>query len=276
MDSVFRKQLFVRLILLFISIILFNPLFSQEQDSSLVGKSVSRKSLNISDLQDLTKDGFNFWQDKFSGHFAGIDFGLNTFFNKDYSGYNPDQINFMDIDIIRSNSLFINVVNQSLGIQKNRNTIGFVTGLGLQLQSYRLDKNTTIEKMPNGRIVPKTLVFDDNQKSKIGSVYLVVPLLAESQVPVKNYANRLYFSAGVYGGLRVSSHTKIKYRFNRKKEKLKTPDDFSLNDFKFGLMARMGYRWVNVFATYDLTPLFEENLGPKLTPVTFGVTLLRF
>lgn len=271
-----RKRFFLGLVFLLISIGYYNPLNAQEKDSTLTGKSNSHKSLNISDLQDLTKDGFNFWQDKFSGHFAGIDFGLNSFLNKDYSAYNSDQANFMDIDIIRSNSLFINVINQSFGLQFNRNTVGLVTGLGLQLQSYRLNKNITIEKMPDGRIIPKTLVFEDNQKSKFSSMYLIVPLLAEFQVPIKNYANRYYFSAGVYGGLRISSQTKIKYRIDRKKEKLKTPDDFSLQNFKFGLMARMGYRWINVFATYDLTPFFKENLGPELTPVTFGVTLVKF
>jgi hypothetical protein len=150
-----------------------------------------------------------------------------------------------------------------------------VTGLGFQFQSYRLHDNITIEKLTDGRVVPETMVFDDNQKSKFSSVYLDIPLLAEFQFPVKHYANRFYFSAGGYCGVRLGSHTKIKYRADGKKEKLKTPDDYSLHNFKYGLMARMGYRWVNVFATYDLSPLFKDDLGPKLTPVTFGITLLR-
>jgi hypothetical protein len=255
---------------------LYNPVFSQETDSTLNGNQGIHKSLNISDLQDLTSGGFNFWQDKFKGHFAGVDFGLNTFVDASYSGYSTSQAGFMKNDLIRSNSLFVNFLSQSLGLQSNRNTIGLVTGLGLQLQSYRLGDNTTIEKSPDGKIIPQTLVFDDNQKSKLSSVYLIAPLLAEFQVPVKHYANRLYISAGIYGGLRLNSHTKIKYRADGKKEKLKTPDDFSLNTFKYGLEARIGYRWINFFATYDLSPLFKDNLGPKLTPVTFGVALLSF
>ncbi len=233
------------------------------------------KPLNITDIKDITKDGFNFWQDKFSGHFAGIDFGFNTFLNKNYSGYANEVGDFMENDILRSNSLMLNIIQQSIGLQHNRNTIGLVTGLGLQLQSFRLSQNTTIEKTYSGRIIPKTLFFEDNQKSKLSTAFLVIPLLAEFQVPVKNYANRMYASIGFYGGFWLNSHTKIKYR-SEKKEKLKTPNDFSLKKFKHGIMARMGYRWVNVYFMYDLNPVFKDNLGPDLNTFSIGFTFIRF
>ncbi|MCD6354284.1 MAG: outer membrane beta-barrel protein [Prolixibacteraceae bacterium] len=107
-------------------------------------------------------------------------------------------------------------------------------------------------------------------------VSLTVPLLTELQIPINNYENRLYFSAGFFAGYRLSSHTKIKYRIERKKEKLKVPDRYSLFNFKYGLITRIGYRWINVFATYDLRPLFSDNKGPGLTPFTFGITLIQF
>jgi hypothetical protein len=222
---------------------------------------------------DIRKMGFNFWQDNFEGHWAGIDFGFNGFANPDYTGYN---LKFMKNDLLRSNSTYINIIQQNIGLQRNRNTIGLVTGIGLHLQSYRLDKNTTIRRNENGRIEPEILYFDQNQKSKLSIVSLTVPVLAEFQIPMNHYENRLYFSGGVFGSLRLSSHTKIKYRADGKKEKLKVPGHFSLNDFKYGLMVRAGYRWINVFATYDLISLFKENKGPELTPFTFGFTLIQF
>ena len=219
------------------------------------------------------EDGFNFWQDKFTGHWAGIDFGFNSFLYRDYTGYDSE---FMDNDIFRSNSTYINLIQQSIGFQSNRNTIGLVTGLGLHLQSYRLDKNTTIVRMANGRIESSSLdYFDQNQKSKLSLVSLTIPLLAEFQMPVNHYENRLYLSGGFFAGFRLNSHTKIKYRVDRK-EKLKVPGHYSLQDIKYGIMARAGYRWVNIFATYDLTPFFKENKGPVLYPFSFGVTFIRF
>lgn len=245
---------------------------AQETDTIIPINEDPERLLKKIDVREITRNGFNFWQDKFSGHWAGIDFGFNTFLNKNYSGYEYD---FMDNDVLRSNSTYINLIQQSIGLQYNKNTIGLVTGLGIYFQSYRLDQNTTIERTANDVIVPKQLYFDDNQKSKLSIVSLMVPLLAEFQIPINHYENRLYFSGGMYMGYRLSSHTKIKYRTD-KKEKLKVPDHYSLYNFKYGLMFRAGYRWINVFAIYEITPLFKENKGPELTPFTFGFTLLRF
>ena len=218
------------------------------------------------------EDGFNFWQDDFSGHWAGIDFGFNSFIKKDYTGY---QSNFMDNDVFRSNSTYVNIIQQSIGLQHNRNTIGLVTGLGIHLQSYRLNQNTTIQRLPNDKITPKTIDSKDNQKSKLSVVSLYMPILAEFQVPINHYENRFYFSGGLYVSYRLDSHTKIKYR-EEQKEKLKVPDHFSLHTFKYGLMLRTGYRWINLFVTYEPLPLFKKDFGPELTPFTFGITILQF
>lgn len=246
------------------------PAWSQNTDTIVPAEQNPRKILRKIDIRKMD---FNFWQDNFEGHWAGVDFGFNGFANPDYTGYN---LEFMENDLWRSNSAYINILQHSIGLQSNRNTIGLVTGIGLHLQSYRLDNNTTIRRNENGRIEPEILYFEQNQKSKLSIVSLTVPLLAEFQVPVNHYENRLYFSAGLFGSFRLGSHTKIKYRVDGKKEKLKVPGHYSLHDFRYGLMVRTGYRWINVFATYDLIPLFKENLGPELTPFTFGITLLQF
>lgn len=249
-----------------------NSLLAQNDTIVPIDKD-PEKLLRKINFRDLTAGGFNFWYDDFTGHWAGIDFGFNSFLNPDYSGYSTE---FMENDIFRSNSTYLNLIQQSIGLQQNRNTIGLVTGLGLQLKSYRLERNTTIQRLENGRIESQTLYFEQNQKSKLSVVSLMIPLLAEFQIPVNHYKNRLYISGGAFGGIRLGSHTKIKYRVDGKKEKLKTPGHYSLQDFKYGLMVRTGYRWFNVFATYELTPFFKENKGPELTPVTFGITVISF
>lgn len=248
------------------------PLFAQ--NDTLVPLDINPEEfLSDLDLNESRVSRFNVWNDGFSGHWAGFDFGFNTFIGEDYSGYDTE---FMDNDIFRSNSAYINLIQGNIGLQRNRNTIGLVTGVGLHLQSYRLDNNTSLRRLDDGRIVPDFLFFDQNQKSKFSVFSLMVPLLAEFQIPVNHYNNRIYFSGGMYGGLRLSSHTKIKYRAEGKKEKLKTPGHYSLQDIRYGLMVRAGYRWINLFATYELVPFFKEDKGPDLTAVTFGVTLISF
>ncbi|HYQ56588.1 MAG TPA: outer membrane beta-barrel protein [Draconibacterium sp.] len=244
---------------------------AQENDTIVPIENPTRFLRKI-DLSEVTSNGLKLWQDDFSGHWVGIDFGFNMLLNEDYSGY---ESGFMDNDVFRSNSAYFNFLQQSIGLQKNRNTIGLVTGLGLQLQSYRLDDNTTIVKGNDGVISPDYLYFNENQKSKLAIEMITLPLLLEFQVPINHYDNRLFFSAGVVGSLRLSSHTKIKYK-EEKKQKLKVVDDFSMHRFKYSVMVRAGYRWFNVFASYDLVPLFKTEKGPELTPFTFGITLLRF
>jgi len=248
-------------------------LWSQQSDTIVPVQKDPEKILRKIDIRKMNQMGFNFWQDNFSGHWAGVDFGFNTFLNPDYSGYNTD---FMENDLLRSNSTYINLIEQNIGLQRNRNTIGLVTGLGLHLQSYRLDKSTTIRQTENGIIEPETLYFDQNQKSKLSIASLMVPLLAEFQIPVNHYKNRFYISAGLFGEVRISSHTKIKYRAEGKKEKLKVPGQYAIHNFRYGIMARTGYRRLNIFATYDLIPLFADGKGPELTPFTIGITLIKF
>lgn len=242
-----------------------------QQNDTIVSIENPKRFLRKIDLNKTTNNGLKLWKDEFSGHWVGLDFGFNMLLDKDYSAY---QTEFMKNDLWRSNSAYINFLQQSIGLQKNRNTIGLVTGLGLHLQSYRLDDNTTIVKGNDGVISSKNLYFNDNQKSKLAVESLTLPLLLEFQIPIKHHENRLFVSAGAMASYRLASHTKIKYK-DEKKEKLKVADDFSMHRLKYSLMMRAGYRWLNVFATYDVVPLFKTNKGPVLTPFTFGITLLQ-
>lgn len=253
--------------MLLITISLF--LRAQIPDTIRIIDKNPEKLLKNLRIKDLTRGGFNFWQEDFTGHWAGLDFGIN--------GINGLADGFPEYDIFHSNSMYINIIQQSIRLQRTRNTIGLVTGVGYHAKSFRLNNSTTVEKKPSGEIVQKTLLFDSNQKSKFSMSYLTAPMLIEFQIPVNHYANRIFVSGGMFGAYRLSSHTKIKYRLDRKREKLKTPGDFSLHDFRYGVMVRFGYRQYQVFCTYDLQPLFrEEAMIPELHPVTFGVTLLSF
>jgi hypothetical protein len=265
-----KNRFWFQVNVLIVTIILFNSnCFSQETDTIV---PIRKNAEEILKKINLNSDGFNFWKDDFSGHWAGIDLGFNTFINTDYTGYESE---FMKNDILRSNSFYLNLVQQSIGLQRNRNNFGLVTGLGIQLQNYRLDDNITIEKTAEEIIVPKEFNYSEKQKSNLYIYSVTLPLLAEIQIPINNYRNRLYFSSGMYFSYRIGSYTTIKYRAEER-QKLKIISDYSLQNFKYGIMARTGYRWINFFATYELTPFFQKEKGPVLTPLTFGITLLGF
>ncbi|MGQ8335588.1 hypothetical protein ACUNWD_03495 [Sunxiuqinia sp. A32] len=246
---------------------------AQQPDSLKIESVTPGKIANIIDIQDLAAEGYNYWEQKFKGHWSGIHFGLNGLANTDYNMYTEDQEGFLDINLQRSTLLDINLIQISQGVQRNRNTIGLITGVGLQVQTFHLDQNTSIEEGQN-RIEPVQLIFDANQKSKLSSTYLTIPLLVEFQIPIKTYTNRLYLATGIVGQKRLTTHTKIKYRKNNQKEKLKIPDDFHMHNIRYSAMFRVGYRWINLFASYDFRPLFIEDKGPEMYPFSFGVTLI--
>lgn len=248
----------------------------QESDSVVVVKNPAGRLSGLIDIQDLVNDGYNYWSEEFEGHWAGVEFGFNGFSRASYALYPESENGFLNNDVFRSNTLNLNLLQYSKGIQQNRKTIGLVTGIGLSFQSFRLDNNTTLKLNENRKVYPESLFFDSNQKSKLSSLYLDVPLLMEFQIPIKNRANRLYFSVGATGSKRLETHTKIKYRKDGKREKLKSPGSYSVQDYKVAGTFRLGYRWVNLFVTYDLSPLFESHKGPELYTYTFGVRLISF
>jgi len=266
------KHLFFILLATFVSFLAF----TQENDSIIVVKSPAGRLSGLIDIQDLVNEGYNYWDEEFEGHWAGVELGINGFIGADYSMYSPADNNFLKNDLLLSNVLNLNILQYSMGLQKTRNTLGLITGLGLSLQSYRLNNNTTISVDENRKVYPVNMYFDSNQKSKLSSLNIEVPLLIEFQIPVSHYANRLYFSAGVTGSKRLESHTKVKYRKDGKREKLKSPGDYSIRDYKVSGTIRVGYRWINLFATYDVVPLFEDRRGPVLHPFAAGIRLISF
>lgn len=253
-------------------LLLILPSLAQTTDTIIPVNENPNKLLRNIRIGNNPRTGLSIYRDKFSGHYAGVDFGFNMFLNENYPGYSSE---FMANDVLRSNSVYINFVQQSIGIQRARNTIGLVTGIGLHLFNYRLDKGTTIIRDDNSVVQPLPNNFENIKKSNLAIMSLMIPLLAEFQIPVNNYGNRIYISSGLYGGVKLTSHTKVKYKLERY-EKLKIVDHFSIRDFHYGIMVRAGYRWVNLFATYDLVPLFRDMRGPELTPFTFGITLVQF
>jgi hypothetical protein len=266
------KHLFFILLASFVSLLAS----AQENDSIIVVQSPKGRLSGLIDVQNLTNEGYNYWDEKFEGHWSGVEFGFNGLASADYNMYSPSENHFLDNDLFRSNVLNLNILQYSRGIQRTRNNIGLVTGLGLSFQSYHLDNNTTISVDANQKIYPTVIFYDSSQKSKLSIAYLEVPLFLEFQIPFRNKANRLYFSAGVTGAKKLESHSKMKYRKNGKREKLKSPGDYSINDYKVAFSFRVGYRWANLFASYDIVPLFEDRRGPVVYPFSFGIKLISF
>jgi hypothetical protein len=206
------------------------------------------------------KDGFN-------GHWEGVEFGFNGFDKPDYSMYNSIPQDFMALNQGKSVEFNLNFYELNIGLAKNY--VGLVSGMGLSFNSYRFDNPFTLEKTAN-RTEPVLLNSENLAKTKLAVSYINVPLLLEFQIPVNEKKDRLFINAGLVGGVKIGSHTKVKYGDN--KEKVRS--GFNMNSFKYAAAARIGYKDVSLFATYSLTPLFQTGKGPELTPFSIGISFL--
>jgi hypothetical protein len=83
----------------------------------------------------------------------------------------------------------------------------------------------------------------------------------------------LSVSFGVYGGVLWKAYTKQK---SDEFGKVKEVDDFNLNPVRYGVMARFDLKWMDLYATYNLSELFKEGQGPSTQTFTVGINLFDF
>jgi hypothetical protein len=251
--------------------------FAQVADTAVVENkkdttriTIGNKEIQITESGKEKKAEMKSWKGGgFKGHWSGVEIGLNNYLNSDHKMSLSPSDNFMSLNTNKSINVNVNIAQKSIGLIGN--SFGMVTGIGLEFFNYVFEKNITLDVDPNGNIVPKPLDFDA-QKSKLTFSYLTVPVIFEFQFPGGlSHSKRLHISAGVIGGLKLGSHTKVTYNENGRKYKDKNHDDFNINSFKYGLTARIGYRQLGFYANYYPVSLFEDGKTPVLYPYSVGI-----
>ncbi|MBS3807063.1 MAG: outer membrane beta-barrel protein [Bacteroidales bacterium] len=211
--------------------------------------------------------------DDFNVHWAGFEIGLNNYLNNEFSLNLSEENQYMDLNTGKSWNVNINFIEYDLNLIGERFGVG--TGLGLEFNDYRFDNQLPIEKS-NGGIQPDLTYEDPDynvEKAKLTTTYITVPLIMEYQVQVGKDNNKFFLGAGIIGGLKLGSHTKVKYDKDGDNKKNKNRSDFYLSPFRYGYTVRAGYGFLKLFANYYDTPLFEPGKGPALHPFTIGFML---
>jgi hypothetical protein len=234
---------------------------------------------------------------KFNGHWAGFDLGLNGYFMPDFKMSFPKETEYMDLRTTKSWAVHVNFYEQNIALSKNKKW-GMVTGLGLNWNNYRFSMDTRLNS-DSSEIIGYVDKGISIRKSKLTSLYFDIPLLFEFQTNSYMKKNSFHFATGMIMGVRLSSHTKKYYdEWNKDFEvtqynpatdsyetvytatspdyaKAKDFDDFYMNPFKWDATARIGWGFINLFATYSVNTLFKKDKGPELYPWTVGITLVN-
>ncbi len=214
------------------------------------------------DISDTTKCN------KYNGHWAGIDLGLNGYLNNANSMDLTGSGKFMSLNQAKSWTFSLNFAEFNIGIVKKY--VGITSGFGLQFNNYRLNSdNRLIGDSADLTYFTDTIKY---KKNKLLATYLTLPLLLEFQLPVNHKKDWLHLSVGVVGALRVGTHTKQVFDLNGNDNKEKQRDDFHLSPFQYGLTGRLGYNDMSVFVNYSLSSLLRNGEGPELYPWSAGIS----
>jgi hypothetical protein len=129
----------------------------------------------------------------------------------------------------------------------------------------------------------------DGKKSKLTASFVNVSLvpmfdfsgnrrkvksLESGSVKIENYKKQGFkIGIGAYAGYRLGSHSKIKFKEGSDTDKDKEHSSFYLENFRYGLRARVGIQSLDLFFNYDLNDLFEAGRGPELNAFSFGIII---
>ncbi len=245
-----------------------------EPADTMSGKDSSVNNTSISEvneaIEEYTETKQTESKSKFRGHWIGIELGLNMLLSEDMSFELPSDAGFMETRMGKSWNMNLNIPKYSIGFFDDY--IGMVTGLGIEWCNYRFYDNNIMSD-DNGNIIEETYDTVNITKSKLTTSYLTIPLFIEAQFPKKyKRSDRVFVAAGIIGGLKLGSHTKVVYFENDDKMKSKN-GDLNLSPLKYGYTFRAGYKLAKIYVTYYATPLFEKNVNPETYPFNAGISL---
>ncbi|HBG71971.1 MAG: hypothetical protein A2W93_05305 [Bacteroidetes bacterium GWF2_43_63] len=209
---------------------------------------------------------------EFNGHWAGVDLMMNSFVSK-YGDINTTPgYDFMETDLAKSIGAQINFMEFNIPfVEKEKMAIGLTTGLGWSMLNYRLQNDVRLIN-DSAVLMAYSDTVSNTTRSKLTTSYLIMPLMLEFNTSGEKKDNGFHLGVGAFGGVRLGTHSKVVIDDRGDKDKFKSNGSFHLNPFKYGLMVRMGWGPLNLFANYALSEMFEKNEGPAVYPVEFGLS----
>jgi hypothetical protein len=213
-----------------------------------------------------------FRKQSFNTHLSGFGLASNGYLNSDGKEQLPVGYEFMDP--IQGKSLEVSFYPVEESVALLGNWLGLAFGLGLQYNNYRFDLNNATDIQEGGQSwFPEISEDASLTKSKLTTLYLNAPILAELQIRNRYNRQPLFIAGGVVGGIKLQSHTKMVYLDDEGSHKRKLKDISGIPSLRYGFMAKAGYGSVSLYGTYYPVSLFDANKGPELYPYSVGLMI---
>ncbi len=228
------------------------------------------------------------------GHWAGLEIGIGGYVNSDFNMNFEETESYLNINTARSIMLNFNPFEFNLNIARNH--FGLTSGLGLQLNNYYFTGNNMILGDSSQLVAYKIVDYKGNSVTpmvnKLFIAWINVPVLLEYQTNSGYGMSGFHIALGIVGGVRIGSYTKQSFHesgttyyledqnnkvvasFYPEHHIIRKHGAYHLNPFKADATVRIGWSFLNLFATYSITPMFVEDQGPEVYPWNVGITLM--
>ncbi len=196
----------------------------------------------------------------------GLTLGINGFASGGALNL-PSELDDFELRYSKSTEWTINLIKQRFDLYKKNVYLEY--GPDIVFNIYRFENSTTlVPGQEEVTVVNESVRFS---KNRLRITSLSFPVLFDFHTKKGKHGHKFRFGAGAYGNIVLAA---MQGQNSKDAEKTRTRDDFNLNKFNYGLMARVGLGPITLFSKYGLTTFFKENEGPNLTPFTFGIVLI--
>jgi hypothetical protein len=157
-------------------------------------------------------------------------------------------------------------------------------GLGLGMERYKFTNFYTLAYTPDGDLKmlhaasgmgPDFAVKKTQLITNYFDALFEVRFTTNPNDPARSFKTSLGFKAGVL----LNAATKLKYTEEEETKKIKSKQNWNVNQFRYGVILRVGAGNFNVFGYYSLTPIFKDGKGPDQAEITnfmAGISLAGF
>lgn len=199
-----------------------------------------------------------------------FDLGFTNYLNDGKIGA-PDNASFLELNEGKSSNVKLTAVKAGFSLVDHN--LSLLTGLGIDYYNYRFRKQEVITSTDGDGLAIRQF-SKDYDKYKLATQYAFAPLELRYETNPKDPSSSFKVAVGGKFGYLIRSHTKLK-RDNG--NKAKDFGNFNVNPIRLGSVFRIGYgNFLNFYATYGFTSVFEDEVQPDLKPVSVGIDLFGF
>ena len=194
----------------------------------------------------------------------GISLGLNNFIQQSNTPSYPEDS--YDLRPLGARYVALSAGSMPTLIGGKRASLKLYYGVEFAWNNFMFEGNNVAEKTPTG------VAFPDAgralQKTKLTVATVGIPVVPRVVFYNSDGRKTGHIGIGAYANYRLDSYRKIKEADGTKNRE---HSDFYLNNFRYGAIAQIGIRSLNLFVKYDLNPLFQSGKGPDVRTLTVGV-----